>query len=401
MQRVIRPLRNLLRGFLRSNDKIELSFMGVGLGVPLKANAGPRVIRDGLRVDDPSPLYEMDAETLLSWFPGYAQTPEFRSKVLYAETLAFAGEGFHAFQQPSLNIEKLRIQIQPTRYNVPLDLEPHRDAMLGYFKDSGRLRRLGTGDWENNRSARLSGVTPDADLLLMQEATYFDQIATNLSVDTDSGVLPNRAQSIRCDIEPLTETGTLTPLAGSGLANTLGVACVLYSGEGIPLLRRRNGKLGSINAPKLHCSASGVYELPQDCKRVGEYDFRILRQGMDLEIRQELNLSPDEYSLYPVALTRELPRHGKPQLFFAAFTGLSNRELAQRLQGANESYEFDTDPNDVFPQAEPGRETYDRFTYEGWAALWFARKFMEANEDLPAVRTAGPDYSRANGTSGT
>lgn len=215
--------------------------------------------------------------------------------------------------------------------------------------------------------------------MVLQEASYADQIATNLSVDTDSGHLPRGVLSIRRDIEP-PRAGLLPRLSASGLANTLGVAGVLFSRDGQPLLRERSQWLGSINEPKIHCSVSGVYELPPESQRSGRYGFELLRYGIELEIRQELNLMPGEYRLHPVALSRELPRHGKPQLFFVILCDLPVAALIERLRGAEERYEFQNDPNFMFRITEADHATYRRFTYEGWAALWFARQYLEANE---------------------
>lgn len=380
MRKYLTLARQLLGGMAGPKGKIELGYGGVSLGIPLGAAQTPKVMRHGLDPGDPTPLYTMDDRLLTGWFHGYARTPEFRQKVLYGETLALAHQDWMPIRRDALRVEDLRIEIEPTRYRLPLDLQPHADAMLDFYRATGRLRRVGPdNDWENNRTARIVELDPARGAMILQEASYFDQIATNLSVDTDSGHLPRGVLSIRRDIEPPVD-GRLAHFADSALANTLGVAGVLFSRDGQPLLRERSQWLGSINASKIHCSVSGVYELPPDSHSSGRYGFELLRYGIELEIRQELNLMPGEYRLHPVALSRELPRHGKPQLFFVVLCDLPASEVIGRLRAAEESYEFQNDPNFMFRIADADHTTYRRFTYEGWAALWFARQFVEANE---------------------
>lgn len=106
-----------------------------------------------------------------------------------------------------------------------------------------------------------------------------------------------------------------------------------------------------------------------------------MRYGIEREIRQELNLEPGEYRLYPIALSRELPRHGKQHLFFAIFRDVPALELVQRLSRAEERHEFLDDPNLMFRVEEAGHRTYERFTSEGWAALRLASRYVTANPD--------------------
>ncbi|TRW96734.1 hypothetical protein FNJ84_11715 [Paracoccus sp. M683] len=389
MRKILNLMHHAAASLKRSGEAGDLSFPGSFFRVASDMWTRPGVVRHGLDPADPTPLYTMDRKQLERWFRGYARTDEFRGHLLYAETVAFYSEGLHPIvTKGAVDIDQLRIRLEPTRYYVPVALQPHRDAMIEFFKKTGRLRRIGPDqEWENNHSARLRAFDRDAAVMTLQRARYFDQIATNLSVDTNSGALPPGILTIRNGFEPPLDH-RLVPLSESGLANTLGVAGILFSRDGQALMRERSQWLGSINQARIHCSVSGVYELPPDSTGGGEYGYDLLRYGIELEIRQELNLEPGEYQLFPVALSRELPRHGKPQLFFVIIGNLPAQELVQRLKGAEERYEFQNNPNFMFRVMEPDHSTYDRFTYEAWAALSFANDFLDANGERLGVATS-------------
>lgn len=380
MRRYLTRLRQVADNLHQPGNAASWTVPLIGLTVPLGWRRRPAIIRHGLDPDDPAPLYSMEPTRLRLWFQGYATTPEFQHQMLYGETVALSGDGMRPITvDGAVDIADLRVEIAAVPYELPVALEPHRDAMLDYFKRAGKLRRIGD-TWENNRTARLASFDPATARMVLQEASYFDQIATNLSVDTDSGHLPPGVLSIRRNFEPPRD-GRLVSLAESALANTLGVAGVLFARDGQALMRERSQWLGSINQPRVHCSVSGVYELPLGSRRGETHGYDLLRYGIELEIRQELNLEPGEYSLHPIALSRELPRHGKPQLFFAIFCDIPALELVDRLNRAEERHEFLNDPNLMFRVDEARYQTYDRFTYEGWAALRLASQFVKANAD--------------------
>lgn len=378
MRKQLTLLRQLADNVFQPGSQWNLPW--IGLTIRLGWGHRPTIIRHGLDPDDPTPLYAMDLERLSRWFHGYQGSAEFQQQMLYAETVPLVAEGMRPiYPAGAICAEDLQIEILPVPYDLPVALEPHREAMLAYFRRAGKLRRIGD-DYENNLTARLVSLDPPRSRLVVQEARYFDQIATNLSVDTDSGSLPPGILSIRRSFEPPRE-GRLPPLADSSLANTLGVAGVLFARNGQALMRERSRWLGSINQPLIHCSVSGVFELPPGSRGGQSHGYELLRYGIELEIRQELNLEPGEYRLYPIALSRELPRHGKPQLFFAIFCDIPALDLVKRLNRAEERHEFLNDPNFMFRVDEAQHRTYSRFTYEGWAALRLASRFVRANAD--------------------
>lgn len=383
MKKLLTHIRQLAGAIKLPDQPLQIEIPWTNMTIPLGWRSRPVVLRHGLAIGDPTPLYSMDPTALRGWFRGYDGSAERHQQMLYAETVYFRPPGMQAItDRGAVDVDRLRIQLEPTPYELPVALQPHGEAMVQFFKDSRRLRRLPPDNrWENNISARLVDFDPQTGQMTLQQATYFDQIATNLSVDTNSEKLPGRALTIRRDVEPPRD-GRLLPLGDSALANTLGVAGILFARDGQPLLRERSHGLGSINAARIHCSVSGVYELPPDSRRGGVYGYDLLRYGIEHEIRQELNLEPQEYRLYPVALSRELPRHGKPQLFFAIFCDIPVTQIIQRLKQAEERYEYLNDPNFIFKVDAADHSTFDRFTYEGWAALKFALRFRSANQDL-------------------
>ncbi|MCQ0970718.1 hypothetical protein MLD63_09810 [Paracoccus sp. TK19116] len=381
MRHYLTKLKQLMSGRQWSGESVGVTVGGFGINVPMgRASNLPAVLRHGLDPADPTPLYNMDAPTLMRWFNGYAQTPEFMQHVLYGETVALFEGAMRPIVRGGLDVADLTIEFEATPYQVPIALQRHRDAMLDFFRHTGRSRRLPDGEWENNITARLCEFDPSTGHMVLQQARYTDQIATNLSVDTNSNHLPPGMLSIRRGFEP-PHDGRLVPLHRSGLANSLGVAGVLFARDGQPLMRERSKHLGSINSQKIHCSVSGVYEIPPGTRLGERHGYPLLRHGIELEIRHELGLEPGEYRLFPIALSRELPRHGKPQLFFAILSDMPVTDLIARMQTADERHEFLNDPNFMFRIAPADHSTYSRYTYEGWAALHFATKFLQANQE--------------------
>lgn len=376
-------IRAYLRKLVRSNQSVEAGVSGPSFHLPMSLRDEPVAVRRNLDPRDPSPLYEMQPARLMGWYHGYRDSYEFQQSLLYAETVALTVDGLVGIEPDAISVNDIRVTLDPRPYQLPTTLQPHQAAMLGYFRASGRLRVI-DGVEENNRSARLAAVDRATATLRLQEASYFDQIATNLSADTVSGALidpiTRRAVgTLREGIEA-PEQGRLRPLERSAMANTLGVAAVLFTREGMPLLRRRNSHLGSINMTRgIHCSVSGVLELPPGFRRGQSGGFEVLAYGMRHEIAQELALAPHEYRLFPVALARELPRLGKPQLFFLIECDLETDELCRRLHIAPERHEYLNDPARPFLLQPLDFEHAPQFTYEGWAAAWFAAAFRSAN----------------------
>lgn len=372
--------RRVAKAIFAKNDSVGVSGFGFSGNLPTSLSSVPRVTRYGLNPDDDAPFYEMDPDRLWRVYHGYRKSLEHQHQVLYADAVAFRRGNMGGITLDALDIDTLKIEIVPTRYHVPRLLEAHAEAMIGFFKSTGRLNwKPELNDYENNRTAKVVAFDTEKNLMTMQEASYFDQVATNLTVDTDSGALPAGADSIRQDLEPPIE-GHLPPLDTSMLVNSLGVAAMVYTPSGTALWRVRNPKMGSITKEALHCSVSGVYEIPDYATRSGSYGYELLEYGIRLEVGHELGLEDHEYDLYPVAFARELPRAGKPQMFFVVISHLDEQALAERARNARERVEYVRNEFHEFLHRQPDAKLADSFTYEGLAAFHYTELYLEANE---------------------
>jgi hypothetical protein len=165
-------------------------------------------------------------------------------------------------------------------------------------------------------------------VLKVQKATYHDQAKSNLILDFDRDD-PHRYISLRTQL--LTQYGShLPPLDDERLANTLGVAAILFYWNGnqlVPYVVRRVKKIG-VFPGGLHCTASGVAKWPVGSSAPS---FKDLTDQMFGELDEGVGLKrSDIVELRPMALCREMARGGKPQLFYAGLTLLNRKELREK-----------------------------------------------------------------------
>lgn len=371
--------RAWLRKTLRNAREIDVSLSGPGFKLNFKADE-PIETRSGFDPLDKRPFYESDPTTLFNYYHAYANNPEHLDNILYAEILALRTANLHGIALNAVRTEDLVIAIEPSSYRVPEKLRRHGDAVVQFLKDTGKINfNEEMRQWENNVSLRIDSIEPNG-RIACRKARYFDQIATNLTMDWATGLLTDGWHTIRSGLER-PENGRLRQLMDSTLANTLGVAVMFYERDLSPILRVRSESLASIQKRGLHCTASGVHEV-EESQRPGLFDFSILRQGMLKEIKEEIGLDEHEYCLFPVAFARELPRGGKPQLFFAAVSLVESERIRGAMASAKEAYEFVEDQAVIRLPTDGNTQTFsDLFTYEGWACFRFAERFIEANRD--------------------
>ena len=194
------------------------------------------------------------------------------------------------------------------------------------FKALRNSGRIGA----NGPMIRLRSVSLENAIVVLkiQRATYHDQARSNLILDWPTGIRP----------EPLTLRALLKAKYGEHLpelddkrlANTVGVACLLFYREGgrfVPYLVRRVEKVG-VYPGGIHCTASGAANWPDSSGRSFENFFlRAIRQ----EIDEEVGLQPEDLvDLRAVSLCRDFLRGGKPQMFFAGVTHLSRAQLKEK-----------------------------------------------------------------------
>jgi len=181
------------------------------------------------------------------------------------------------------------------------------------------------------RSARREG---NKLILKVQKARYHDQAQSNLILDWPTQVEP-RPLTLR-DLLAAKYERNLPDLADRRLANTVGVACLLFYKEGnrlVPYLVRRVEQVG-VYPGGIQCTASGAANWPNTSeKSFGHFFF----QAMYRELEEEVGLKAEDIAdLKAVSLCREFLRGGKPQLFFAGFTRLSRNQLRERrIQAAD------------------------------------------------------------------
>lgn len=375
--------RAWLRKTVRSNRDVDVGISGPKLKLSFKPDE-PIETREGADAADKRPFYESDATTLFNWYHGYVNTPEYVDNVLYVDVVPLRTAALNGIVSNAIRSEELIVSIEPTSYRIPETLKAHADAAVNLFKRMKKLRYLeGKKEWENNTSLRVISIDSSG-VVSCQKARYFDQVGTNITLDWASGVLGNGWRTIRIDPEhPI--NGKLRSLRESNMANTLGVAAMLYDRDLSPIIRVRTDTLASIPKRGLHCTASGVHEV-EPSQPSGRFDFSILARGMIKEIKHEIGLDEHEYSLFPVAFARELPRGGKPQLFFVAVARVSAERIREAMASADEAYEY-VDSTDTLSAVEISSEL---FTYEGWACLKFAERFIEAN-NASLAQLAGQD----------
>lgn len=381
--KIISLTRAFIRKFARENQSADFSLSGPKLKIPLNLKGEPIETRVGFNPKDNSPYYESDPKELYQVYYAYSDSVEYHQGILYADVLGFQSQATQPIRKDFLETDELSITVDPLPYKLPRSLAEHGSFAVECFKQAGKISKR-NGDWENNESLRIVATT--GNLLTGCKASYFDQVATNLTLDWRSKHLPDSTLTIRNSIEK-PEGGKLKPLSESNLANTLGVAVMLYNSGLEAFVRLRSDSLASIPKKGLHCSASGVFEMEGGIKP-GNYDYSAIEKGIELEIKAEIGLDRSDYDLYPTAFARELPRGGKPQLFFIAITNLSYVEILNRSQVASESWEFvddsqlvDEENKSGFRSAADINSLYEQFTYEGWACLQFAEDFLTVNKE--------------------
>lgn len=367
------------RKFMRKlREKGELTLKGIS--IPLSVSDEPIETRAGYSVTDKAPFYESNPEVLFSWYRSYAQSAEAKYSLLYADVIALKYTSCKPISGSlTLDFDSIKIQLDGVTWKIPSKLQRHADRAVALFKEKGLIKKVrGTDEFENNTAMRINSIESSG-LIKARPAKYFDQVGTNITLDWNSGLLEKPATTIRNGAERPNDH-KLNPLNSSILANTLGVAIVFYDKDLSPDIRIRADDLASIQKKGLHCTSSGVWELPINYSP-GEFDSTYLEYGARKEIKDEVGLDPHEYALFPVCIARELPRGGKPQIFFVAISLVSPERYEEAKRTADESYEFVNDLDAMRRLQDSKAPPHEAFTYEGWAAVTFANEFVEANDE--------------------
>lgn len=365
-----------LKRFRDANESVKLPGWLGGLTLPLKLD-GVSPTRIGVDEKDNKPFYESRIDQLYAFYSTYRDSRAHRYRVLYADVTAISSDNLAPIFENGFNERDVVVEISNREYRPPTQIIKHAKTAVEIFKNTGKLQRV-DGEWENNDCFSVQYFQDG--LMRCQGAKYFDQVGTNITIDWESGLLPDGG-TIRNSLEKNPQ-GRLPSFEDSSLANTLGTAVMVLNRELRPIMRVRNPNMGSIPHAGLHVAVSGVLE-PKTKLEPGRYNFDVFQPGTRAEIESEMGLSTDDYKLYPLAFARELPRGGKPQLFWVAITKLSDDEIRDKMKNAKEKYEFvPTDEFDFFDKdIEFYSEIAERFTYEGLASFLFTEQFLITNRD--------------------
>lgn len=366
-----------------TNFKGELrNTRGYGVGAYSKQIFSPTVHQ--LTEDTDGPYYQTDFDTIANWYDAHRAEVN-RDEVLYVGEIAIQSGNTKALDYPTLDLSKLRVTVLATPYLFPVQLHEHRTKMVRHIRD------VRGEDLRDGPCIRVKDIDVKTDTIIVQKATYFDQIGTNLTLDTVSeegfGKTPRQWEH---DLLNSKDIFSLPALGTSNLANTLGVATLVVHESGRVLWRKGNKK-----------GKRGIAQDGWQQTVGGVCDPAVIRDGQGLELIVDRmyaeiqdEMFPDEFfknhggqvsdfvSIYPVCFARELPRGGKPQLFFLGeVKGLSIKELEDLARNAKHSSEFLNDQG-VFPEIVRTPATRKEFTYEGYACGHYCDAFVQANTEI-------------------
>lgn len=285
-------------------------------------------------------------------------------------------------------LPKIAISYRNESYiNLSKSQEWSHASSIGYSKliDSKRVK-------DNEEAIRLADcVFDNGNLsLTLQKARYHDQCRSNLILDyvskSDRDFISLR------NLLKLKYGNNLPPLNDTRLANTVGIAALLFYKHGeqyIPYMVKRVKKVG-VFPGGVHCTASGVTKWPQNQTNLFDECFTA---HMYSEIEEEVGIHRDDIDeLVPISLCREFGRAGKPQIFYAGITNLSKEELVAKRKVATKVIKSTR----LWPEIEQTRwyrseivldirslsESIQKYkvTLEGIAALHFGLNYLQEHE---------------------
>jgi hypothetical protein len=235
-----------------------------------------------------------------------------------------------------------KVHVQPTisRYKSPEDIRFDSQEAFDEFI----AERPKTFDGETLRVADLIKNNDNDYEVRLEQASYFDEVRTNLSLDhqLDS----DSFQTMR--VRDLGDDNNLIDFHNSRLVNTIGVSSVIaFQSSGIWYfhMQPRQKNLG-VFSNMLSSVGGNVEPSAQPIADLTEY----VKKELKREMLEETGLDLDELNevsrldIVPLAFTRELTRGGKPQYFFLTVLGeLSEKEFSKVFKNATWKSEFKTD----------------------------------------------------------
>lgn len=388
MKIVVDNIKNYFNRVKKANSNLTIGFAGLSVNIPLMEDGKIKPSRKGVVVADrATPFIQENLDAIVGFYSKYESAKEIvYCQAPYVETIPLR-KGDVGFEF-GIDVNELNVRFLKAKYMPPVRIKAHCEQSVDLFKNIGRIKKDRNNEWENNETIKISDFNLDKKEVVIQPATYFDQVGTNLTLDWASGCLgDNHSATLRNDIEK-TVDGALPRLKNSVLANTLGVAAVIVSrGEDVLIPIRGNEQAVMVDKKgKFHCSASGVFAWDKADASAINIDFEFFIDGMAKEIHSETGLLKEECIITPLAFSRELIRGGKPQLFFIAETNVCMEELKARMSNAEEHWEFIsiadlTEDSPLRPYLHsPLQAPQSMFTYEGWMAINVAMAYIRDEE---------------------
>jgi len=234
------------------------------------------------------------------------------------------------------------VSVCNSAFKFPVELISHKDRMVRRFSEEGRL---GKGD---RGCPRLCDFHKDADrpVFGIQEASYFDQVGTNLSVDfpfsEELEVSGHPCSSVRVwDMKQASLAGQPPSFAASRLANTIGIAVGVTAKDGNghphPLKRKRSEKV-AVFAGEWHVPFSFALAWKETLALGDTLALSdLIAEDWGHELAQELGLEVSDFERpRPLVFCRDMVRGGKPQFFFEMASRKSLEDLEWSV-GSDES----------------------------------------------------------------
>lgn len=235
--------------------------------------------------------------------------------------------GYHSiirfFGDESIEPARIEIRFSPGRYEIP---DPLIREFAGRVAD--RLRTEGRL-YDGPTVTGFRFLTLDTSLLALtvQETTYADFAGSLFALDLPDPVFEKWGGTLRDYY--LAQYGH-SPFVARPLANGLGVCGHLLleeAGDRYLLRIRRAAKLATM-AGTLGPSAAGSVDFQPDYRSIED----ILQRQLGMEVKEELGLTSDEFTITPLAFALEIFRGDNPQLFGLITTALTRNEISSRLE---------------------------------------------------------------------
>jgi hypothetical protein len=215
-------------------------------------------------------------------------------------------------------------------YRLPVELASFRSAALAFYRSEGK--RL-TNDW----TVGLSHVGPDGAVLM--PVRYFDFACSN---DLGRWTITEKAtRHRRFDVlgdYVLDLQARLRPFGETQLSDNVGISTAALTRDGrLVLVHQSRGN--AINEGELAASGSGSLEPIDTVISDGSPPTlrRVVTQGMEREMREEILVGPDEIlETRVVGVARWVARGAKPEFLGVTRLSCTSTELRSRHHRTSE-----------------------------------------------------------------